>query len=111
LENPRDIGPCGTSICFNGSSVPLSLETWQKITGTMSLYPWFMGFNSFMTLAGGVLSLTIAMTTGYKYLFIAGIISYSVLIVLQLSIRRTIRSKLRIIGSQTAAAQQMGWEN
>jgi len=67
-----------------GMPFPYLLRSTTKLSSGKTLYPWMIGFNSITTLGGGVLSMIIAMSSGYISVPLAGAACYIFLILISL---------------------------
>lgn len=63
-----------------GMPFPLLLERTPK-----RLFPWLMGTNAIASLAGGVATIALAISVGYRAVASAGVVTYAVVLVLVLS--------------------------
>lgn len=74
---------------FMGMPFPYFLQSISKAEKKNILFPWVMGANSIVTLAGGVLSMAVAMTAGYRAVHVIGLAAYAaVLTVTALRLKR-----------------------
>ncbi len=76
---------------FMGMPFPFFLQTISGAEQKKALYPWVMGANSIVTLAGAVLSMAVSMTAGYRAVHIIGLAGY--MGVLGLTVLRARRRK------------------
>lgn len=100
-----DIGLSAVLLSFETASVPIKIALTVALTMPLflpmgipfpfllretekTLYPWMIGLNSLTTIAGGVLSMIIAMQFGYPSVLRLGAAMYAVLLVLMLTALR-----------------------
>jgi spermidine synthase len=67
-----------------GMPFPILLEKNQLLRNNRTEYPWMIGINSIASLAGGVFSMVIALSTGYHMVMAAGIACYAALLLITL---------------------------